>query len=129
MQCLSRTEFYEQLAGTITSKTDRWTRRVNAGRGNGRRGRADGETQCPRCLPIYVSPCLPAPPSGGSWRVLHSIINELRTAPYMQVLHHRILVERNGARREVQDKSNLFHRAALSQKQKHLFLAQRARVC
>ena len=62
--------------------------------------------------------------SRGSQRASHGILNQLRATPYLQVLHHRIFVERNGARRKVQNKCNLLHRAALSQELQHFFLAQ-----
>ena len=51
----------------------------------------------------------------GHYRAAHRILDQLGVTPDLEVLHHRVLVECNGAWRDVEDKGDLFHRAPFRQ--------------
>src|SRR5918993_1499948 len=53
--------------------------------------------------------------SGSDDVVLDGILDEFRARLDPELLHHPILVERDGSRREVQQGTNLFHRSPLGE--------------
>ena len=47
--------------------------------------------------------------SGDSKRASQCILNELCVTADLEMFHHRVLVERNGSRRDIQHERDLFH--------------------
>jgi hypothetical protein len=55
----------------------------------------------------------PPASSGSDDRASHCVLDQLRIASDVEVFHHRVLVEGNGAGRNIKHKRDLFHRPPL----------------